>query len=118
MPQLNGGGDDLGATDEMISFKDEGEQEDKSPGSGSAERDLADVKSSLVNETEDVGSSPEPEAERRAQPRQADKPRDFPQQVKRQDGGFFKGAAYPFIMIPDLSAPYLPSGALSPGART
>lgn len=52
MPQLNGGGgDDLGANDEMISFKDEGEQEEKISDS-SAERDLADVKSSLVNESE------------------------------------------------------------------
>lgn len=52
MPQLNGGGgDDLGANDEMISFKDEGEQEEKISES-SAERDLADVKSSLVNESE------------------------------------------------------------------
>ncbi|XP_067837887.1 transcription factor 7-like 2 [Heptranchias perlo] len=120
MPQLNGG-DDLGANDEMISFKDEGEQEEKSPGSVSAERDLADVKSSLVNETEERSSSPDSEAERRPQPRAAesypDKRRDY-QEVKRQDGSFFKGAAYPFIMIPDLSGPYLPSGALSPGART
>lgn len=53
MPQLNGGGgDDLGANDEMISFKDEGEQEEKISDNSSAERDLADVKSSLVNETE------------------------------------------------------------------
>ncbi|XP_078095831.1 transcription factor 7-like 2 [Mustelus asterias] len=124
MPQLNGG-DDLGASDEMISFKDEGEQEEKSPGSVSAERDLADVKSSLVNETEEPdsrSSSPESEADRRPQPRSAesfvDKPRDYQQEVKRQDGGLFKGAAYPFIMIPDLSAPYLPAGSLSPGART
>ncbi|GCC47903.1 hypothetical protein chiPu_0031951, partial [Chiloscyllium punctatum] len=43
MPQLPPG-DDLGANDEMISFKDEGEQEDKRPGSVSADRDLADVK--------------------------------------------------------------------------
>uniref|UniRef100_A0A2R9AF46 Transcription factor 7 like 2 n=1 Tax=Pan paniscus TaxID=9597 RepID=A0A2R9AF46_PANPA len=53
MPQLNGGGgDDLGANDELISFKDEGEQEEKSSENSSAERDLADVKSSLVNESE------------------------------------------------------------------
>uniref|UniRef100_A0A8C9PDB3 Transcription factor 7 like 2 n=1 Tax=Spermophilus dauricus TaxID=99837 RepID=A0A8C9PDB3_SPEDA len=50
MPQLNG--DDLGANDELISFKDEGEQEEKSSENSSAERDLADVKSSLVNESE------------------------------------------------------------------
>ncbi|KAJ3608206.1 hypothetical protein NHX12_025256 [Muraenolepis orangiensis] len=53
MPQLNGGGgDDLGANDEMISFKDEGEPEEKISDNASAERDLADVKSSLVNESE------------------------------------------------------------------
>ena len=53
MPQLNGGGgDDLGANDEMISFKDEGEPEEKISENSSAERDLADVKSSLVNESE------------------------------------------------------------------
>ncbi|NXO74290.1 TF7L2 factor, partial [Phainopepla nitens] len=49
MPQLNGGGgDDLGANDELISFKDEGEQEEKISENSSAERDLADVKSSLA----------------------------------------------------------------------
>lgn len=39
-----------------------------------------------------------------------------------QDGTFFKGPpypGYPFLMIPDLSSPYLPNGPLSPGgART
>lgn len=39
-----------------------------------------------------------------------------------QDGAFFKGPpypGYPFLMIPDLSSPYLPNGPLSPGgART
>jgi len=63
MPQLSGG-DDLGASDEMIAFKDEGDQEEKNPGSVSAERDLADVKSSLVNETEEPESrSGSPECE-------------------------------------------------------
>lgn len=47
MPQLNGGGgDDLGANDELISFKDEGEQGGEESENSSAERDLADVKSS------------------------------------------------------------------------
>lgn len=56
MPQLNGGdGDDLGANDELIAFKDEGEQEEKR--NVSAERDLDDVKSSLVNESETNSSS-------------------------------------------------------------
>ncbi|XP_069610432.1 transcription factor 7-like 2 isoform X32 [Ranitomeya imitator] len=130
MPQLNGGGgDDLGANDEMISFKDEGEQEEKISDNSSAERDLADVKSSLVNETEThQNSSSDSEAERRPAPRPEtfrDKSRDsLEEAAKRQDGGgggLFKSPAYPgypFIMIPDLSSPYLPNGSLSPTART
>lgn len=56
MPQLNGAdGDDLGANDELIAFKDEGEQEEKR--NVSAGRDLDDVKSSLVNESETNSSS-------------------------------------------------------------
>lgn len=51
MPQH--GGDDLGATDEMIAFKDEGEQEEKvHQECAFTEQDLADLKSSLVNESE------------------------------------------------------------------
>lgn len=62
MPQLNGGGgDDLGANDEMISFKDEGEQEEKISENVSADRDLDDVKSSLVNESENNSSSSDSE---------------------------------------------------------
>lgn len=62
MPQLNGGGgDDLGANDEMISFKDEGEQEEKISENVSAERDLDDLKSSLVNESENNSSSSDSE---------------------------------------------------------
>lgn len=53
MPQLNsGGGDDLGANDEMIAFKDEGEQDEKIEENAFTEGDLADLKSSLVNESE------------------------------------------------------------------
>ncbi|KAM4703555.1 transcription factor 7-like 2 isoform 12-T12 [Rhinophrynus dorsalis] len=127
MPQLNGGGgDDLGANDEMISFKDEGEQEEKISDNSSAERDLADVKSSLVNESEThQNSSSDSEAERRPAPRAEtfrDKSRDsLEEAAKRQDGGLFKSPAYPgypFIMIPDLTSPYLPNGSLSPTART
>ncbi|XP_063073091.1 transcription factor 7-like 2 isoform X19 [Engraulis encrasicolus] len=126
MPQLNGGGgDDLGANDEMISFKDEGEQEEKISES-SAERDLADVKSSLVNESEtNQNSSSDSEAERRPPPRSEtfrDKTREsLEEAAKRQDGGLFKSPpypGYPFIMIPDLTSPYLPNGSLSPTART
>ncbi|XP_028586068.1 transcription factor 7-like 2 isoform X5 [Podarcis muralis] len=127
MPQLNGGGgDDLGANDELISFKDEGEQEEKISENSSAERDLADVKSSLVNETEtNQNSSSDSEAERRPPPRSEsfrDKSREsLEEAAKRQDGGLFKGPpypGYPFIMIPDLTGPYLPNGSLSPTART
>ncbi|XP_034067160.1 LOW QUALITY PROTEIN: transcription factor 7-like 2 [Gymnodraco acuticeps] len=127
MPQLNGGGgDDLGANDEMISFKDEGEQDEKISENLSAERDLADVKSSLVNESEtNQNSSSDSEAERRPPPRSEtfrDKTREsLEEAAKRQDGGLFKSPpypGYPFIMIPDLSSPYLPNGSLSPTART
>ncbi|KAG7243864.1 hypothetical protein INR49_006018 [Caranx melampygus] len=118
MPQLNGGGgDDLGANDEMISFKDEGEQEEKISENVSAERDLDDVKSSLVNESENNSSSSDSEqAERRPQARpdseSYEKTRDYFSEALRrqQDGGFFKSPhypGYPFLMIPDLSNPYL-----------
>ncbi|XP_068130843.1 transcription factor 7-like 1 isoform X1 [Hyperolius riggenbachi] len=125
MPQLNsGGGDELGANDELIRFKDEGEQEEKSPGEGSAEADLADVKSSLVNESENHSSDSDSEVERRPPPRESfEKPRDYLSEALRrqQDAAFFKSppyAGYPFLMIPDLGGHYLPNGALSPSART
>ncbi|KAM4677679.1 transcription factor 7-like 1 [Discoglossus pictus] len=126
MPQLNsGGGDELGANDELIRFKDEGEQEDKSPGEESAEGDLADVKSSLVNESENQSSDSDSEVERRPPPRESfEKPRDYLSEAFRrqhQDAAFFKGphyAGYPFLMIPDFGAHYVPNGALSPSART
>uniref|UniRef100_A0A673IE57 Transcription factor 7-like 1-B n=1 Tax=Sinocyclocheilus rhinocerous TaxID=307959 RepID=A0A673IE57_9TELE len=129
MPQLNGGGgDELGANDEMISFKDEGEQEEKISENVSAERDLDDVKSSLVNESENNSSSSDSEqTERRPQPRadleSYEKAREyFTEALRRQqDGGFFKSPhypGYPFLMIPDLTNPYLSNGALSPSART
>ncbi|KAM6986918.1 transcription factor 7-like 1-A isoform 2-T3 [Aplochiton taeniatus] len=135
MPQLNGGGgDDLGANDELISFKDEGEQEEKISENVSAERDLDDVKSSLVNESENNSSSSDSEADRRPRPRldlesYARQREFFAEALRRQqqDGGLFKPspyAGYPFLMIPDLANlsnlgnPYLTNGALSPGART
>uniref|UniRef100_A0A7N6C0Y5 HMG box domain-containing protein n=1 Tax=Anabas testudineus TaxID=64144 RepID=A0A7N6C0Y5_ANATE len=129
MPQLNGGGgDDLGANDEMISFKDEGEQEEKISENVSAERDLDDVKSSLVNESENNSSSSDSEqTERRPQTRpdseSYEKTRDYFSEALRrqQDGGIFKSPhypSYPFLMIPDLTNPYLSNGSLSPSART
>uniref|UniRef100_A0A3B4YHU1 Transcription factor 7 like 1a n=1 Tax=Seriola lalandi dorsalis TaxID=1841481 RepID=A0A3B4YHU1_SERLL len=118
MPQLNGGdGDDLGANDELIAFKDEGEQEEKR--NVSAERDLDDVKSSLVNESE-TNSSSDSEADRRPKPNP-----DLESRARRQqDGALFQPSpyvGYPFFMIPDLGnlcSPYLTNGALTPSART
>uniref|UniRef100_A0A8B9UFH6 Transcription factor 7 like 2 n=1 Tax=Anas zonorhyncha TaxID=75864 RepID=A0A8B9UFH6_9AVES len=125
MPQLNGGGgDDLGANDELISFKDEGEQEEKISENSSAERDLADVKSSLVNESEtnqNSSSDSEVRGKPPAGPGGGRAAGPGAPAAKRQDGGLFKGPpypGYPFIMIPDLSSPYLPNGSLSPTART
>uniref|UniRef100_A0A3B4YHY8 Transcription factor 7 like 1a n=1 Tax=Seriola lalandi dorsalis TaxID=1841481 RepID=A0A3B4YHY8_SERLL len=122
MPQLNGGdGDDLGANDELIAFKDEGEQEEKR--NVSAERDLDDVKSSLVNESE-TNSSSDSEADRRPKPNPDLESRARHSQLRQQDGALFQPSpyvGYPFFMIPDLGnlcSPYLTNGALTPSART
>uniref|UniRef100_A0A3Q3WIX3 HMG box domain-containing protein n=1 Tax=Mola mola TaxID=94237 RepID=A0A3Q3WIX3_MOLML len=118
MPQLNGGdGDDLGANDELIAFKDEGDHEGKR--NASAEGDLDDVKSSLVNESE-TNSSSDSEADRRPKP----DPDLESRAGRRRDGGLFQPSpyvGYPFFMIPDLGnfcSPYLPNGALTSSART
>ncbi|XP_055667401.1 transcription factor 7 isoform X8 [Falco peregrinus] len=123
MPQLgSGGGDDLGATDEMLAFKDEGEQEEKIPENAFTERDLADLKSSLVNESEGSGSpaaaAADAEAIRRAQDPQRVYQEKLPDHMddgmKHQDPGMYKGSAYsgyPFLMLSD---PYLPNGSMSP----
>ncbi|XP_044078990.1 transcription factor 7 isoform X8 [Siniperca chuatsi] len=122
MPQLSsGGGDDLGANDEMIAFKDEGEQEEKIQENAFTERDLADLKSSLVNESE-INQSPNAAAVRRAQQGEH---RGFPEKhrehldvvSKHQDGGMYKTPAYPgypFLMLPD---PYLPNSSVSPSSN-
>ncbi|XP_042195795.1 transcription factor 7 isoform X1 [Callorhinchus milii] len=128
MPQLNsGGGDDLGANDEMIAFKDEGEQEEKISENALTERDLAEVKSSLVNESETNQSSntaaSDPGAIRRSQDSQRlyqDKSRGHIDDVtkQRQDGGMFKGTTYSgyshFLMLQD---PYLHNGSLTPSSN-
>ncbi|XP_069023128.1 transcription factor 7-like 1-B [Embiotoca jacksoni] len=129
MPQLNQtDGDDLGANDELIAFKDEGEQEEEKR-NVAAGRDLDDVKSSLVNESE-TNSSSDSEADRR--------PKPFPDVLarlrqsqlfeealrKQQDGGLLQPSpyvGYPFFMLPDLGnlcGPYLANGALASSART
>ncbi|XP_038564208.1 transcription factor 7 isoform X5 [Micropterus salmoides] len=122
MPQLSsGGGDDLGANDEMIAFKDEGEQEEKIQENAFTERDLADLKSSLVNESE-INQSPNAAAVRRAQQGEQ---RGFPEKhrehldvvSKHQDGGMYKTPTYPgypFLMLPD---PYLPNSSVSPSSN-
>ncbi|XP_041666114.1 transcription factor 7-like 1-A isoform X3 [Cheilinus undulatus] len=128
MPQLNGAdGDDLGATDELIAFKDEGEQEEKR--NVTAGRDLDDVKSSLVNESE-TNSSSDSEADRRPKidPDLETRARQsllFEEAVRRrQDGGLFTPSpyvGYPLFMFPDignLCSPYLTNGPLTPAART
>ncbi|XP_039193417.1 transcription factor 7 isoform X2 [Crotalus tigris] len=141
MPQLSGGGDDLGANDEMIAFKDEGEQEEKIQANVFTEGDLADLKSSLVNESESSSSGgsnrqasnpaatvagaaaaaaagAHPEAIRRLQEPQrvyAEKLQDhLDEGLKHQDPGMYKGSpysGYPFLMLSD---PYLPNGSMSP----
>ncbi|XP_005727775.1 transcription factor 7 isoform X3 [Pundamilia nyererei] len=122
MPQLSsGGGDDLGANDEMISFKDEGEQEEKIQENAFTERDLADLKSSLVNESE-INQSPNAAAVRRGQQGEQrgfpDKHREHLDVVsKQQDGGMYKSPGYPgypFLMLPD---PYLPNSSVSPSSN-
>ncbi|XP_068608673.1 transcription factor 7-like 1-A [Brachionichthys hirsutus] len=120
MPQLNGG-DDLGANDELIAFKDEGEHEEKR--NVSSDRDLDDVKSSLVNESE-ANSSSDSEADRRPKPDPDLEGRTRYCRLveealrRRQEGGLYQPSpyvGYPFFMIPDLGnlcSPYLPNGAL------
>ncbi|TTE96768.1 Transcription factor 7-like 1-A [Bagarius yarrelli] len=140
MPQLNnGGGDDLGANDEMIAFKDEGEQDEKIPENAFTERDLADLKSSLVNESE-ISQNLHPPVicpllfhlvaaldfkitvVRTGQPEEQtavyeDKHREQLEPLnditKPQNDGMYKASAYsgyPFLMLQD---PY-PNGQVSP----
>ncbi|MCI4386775.1 hypothetical protein PGIGA_G00066470 [Pangasianodon gigas] len=125
MPQLNsGGGDDLGANDEMIAFKDEGEQDEKIQENAFTERDLADLKSSLVNESEISQNSHPPVVRTGQQEEQRvyeEKHREHLEHLddvpKPQDGGMYKASAYsgyPFLMLPD---PYHPNGQVSPSAN-
>ncbi|NWT29337.1 TF7L2 factor, partial [Cardinalis cardinalis] len=91
MPQLNGGGgDDLGANDELISFKDEGEQEEKISENSSAERDLADVKSSLVNESE-TNQNSSSDSEVRGKPPAGPVTKGFVRQQALKEKGEKKG---------------------------
>uniref|UniRef100_A0ACB8E867 Lymphoid enhancer-binding factor 1 n=1 Tax=Sphaerodactylus townsendi TaxID=933632 RepID=A0ACB8E867_9SAUR len=131
MPQLSGagggGGDpELCATDEMIPFKDEGDpQKEKIFAEIShpeEEGDLADIKSSLVNESETIPSSNGHEVSRQGQAQESyhEKGRDHPEEGKHTDGGLYsKGPAYSsysgYIMMPNMNNdPYMSNGSLSP----
>uniref|UniRef100_A0A673GTQ1 HMG box domain-containing protein n=1 Tax=Sinocyclocheilus rhinocerous TaxID=307959 RepID=A0A673GTQ1_9TELE len=118
MPQLNGGGgDDLGANDEMIPFKDE-EDHEKIRENAFTESDLADLKSSLVNESE-ISQNSNSVIRRGQQEDQriyTDKREHLDDVPRHQDGGMYKAAysGYPFLMLPE---PYLPSGPVSPSSN-
>uniref|UniRef100_A0A8C2E4J9 Transcription factor 7 n=1 Tax=Cyprinus carpio TaxID=7962 RepID=A0A8C2E4J9_CYPCA len=118
MPQLNGGGgDDLGANDEMIPFKDE-EDHEKIRESAFTESDLADLKSSLVNESE-ISQNSNSVIRRGQQEDQriyTDKREHLDDVPKHQDGGMYKASysGYPFLMLPE---PYLPNGPVSPSSN-
>ncbi|KAG1930810.1 transcription factor 7 isoform X4 [Pimephales promelas] len=122
MPQLNGGGgDDLGANDEMIAFKDEGgDHEEKIRESAFTERDLADLKSSLVNESEISQNNTHPAVIRRGQQEDqriyTEKREHLDDVLKHHDGGMYKPSysGYPFLMLPE---PYLPNGPVSPASN-
>ncbi|XP_067279024.1 transcription factor 7 isoform X4 [Pseudorasbora parva] len=118
MPQLNGGGgDDLGANDEMIAFKDEGDHEEKIRESAFTESDLADLKSSLVNESEiGANSAVIRRGHHEDQRIYTDKREHLDDVAKHQDGGMYKAAysGYPFLMLPES---YLPNGPVSPSSN-
>ncbi|KAM4708625.1 lymphoid enhancer-binding factor 1 isoform 2-T2 [Discoglossus pictus] len=130
MPQLsgagggNGGGGDpeLCATDEMIPFKDEGDpQKEKIYAEIShpeEEGDLADIKSSLVNESEITPNSHEDSRRRQDS---YEKSRDHQDEAgKHPDSGLYsKGPSYTgypsYIMMPNMNNdPYMSNGSLSP----
>ncbi|KAI1887496.1 hypothetical protein AGOR_G00190920 [Albula goreensis] len=134
MPQLAGGGGggdpELCATDEMIPFKDEGdphkEQIFAEINHSEEEGDLADIKSSLVNESETNSNSNSHDADRQSQmPPDSyhEKHRDHPDNGKHQDL-YNKGHPYPgypgYIMMSNMNNDsYMNNGSISPPmART
>ncbi|XP_051559238.1 lymphoid enhancer-binding factor 1 isoform X1 [Myxocyprinus asiaticus] len=130
MPQLSGGGGgggdpELCATDEMIPFKDEGDPQKEQIfaeiSHSEEEGDLAEIKSSLVNETETSPNSNSHDAARQSQiPPDSyhEKLRDHPDDGKHQDM-YSKGHPYPsypgYIMMTNMNnEPYMNNGSLSP----
>ncbi|KAF7710139.1 hypothetical protein HF521_009011 [Silurus meridionalis] len=126
MPQLAGGGDpELCATDEMIPFKDEGdpqkEQSFAEITNSEEEGDLAELKSSLVNESETSPNSNNHDAGRQSQitpDSYHEKHREHPDDGKLQDL-YSKGHAYSgypsYIMMTNMNNEhYMNNGSLSP----
>ncbi|XP_037107401.1 lymphoid enhancer-binding factor 1 isoform X2 [Syngnathus acus] len=124
MPQLSGGGGgdpELCATDEMIPFKDEGEPHKEQIfaelSHSEEEGDLADIKSSLVNESEGSPNSNGHDAARQSQDSYHEKHREHPDDVKHQDL-YSKGHGYPsypsYIMMGNMNDSYMSNGSLSP----
>uniref|UniRef100_A0A452R225 CTNNB1 binding N-teminal domain-containing protein n=1 Tax=Ursus americanus TaxID=9643 RepID=A0A452R225_URSAM len=129
MPQLSGagggGGDpELCATDEMIPFKDEGDpQKEKIFAEIShpeEEGDLADIKSSLVNESEIIPASNGHEVSGPLPGGRRGVAGPGEEQRRREDGGLYnKGPSYSsysgYIMMPNMNNdPYMSNGSLSP----
>uniref|UniRef100_A0A3B3TEL4 Transcription factor 7 n=1 Tax=Paramormyrops kingsleyae TaxID=1676925 RepID=A0A3B3TEL4_9TELE len=116
MPQLNsGGGDDFGANDEMISFKDEGEQDEKIQENAQTESDLADLKSSLVNESE-INLNPNSGADQGQKFSFPFFDFVFLLGSKHQDRDRYKASAFSGYQFMMLSDPY--SGSLSASSNS
>ncbi|CAB1460044.1 unnamed protein product [Pleuronectes platessa] len=131
MPQLSGGGGgggdpELCATDEMIPFKDEGdphkEQIFAELSHSEEEGDLADIKSSLVHESESSPNSNSHDAIRQSQDSYHEKHRDHLEDGKHHDmyGKSHHYSGYPgYIMMSNMNDSYMNNGSLSPPmART
>ncbi|KAJ4944651.1 hypothetical protein JOQ06_013194 [Pogonophryne albipinna] len=132
MPQLSGGSGDpeLCATDEMIAFKDEGdphkEQIFAELSHSEEEGDLADIKSSLVNESESSPNSNSHDGMRQSQMSQDsyhEKHRDHMEEAKLQDlyskGHQYQGYPGYSIMMSNMNDNYMSNGSISPPmART
>ncbi|XP_029106348.1 lymphoid enhancer-binding factor 1-like isoform X2 [Scleropages formosus] len=129
MPQLAGGGGGAGgagdpelcAPDEMIPFKDEGDPQKEQIfaeiNSPEEEGDLADIKSSLVNESEINPNNHGNHEAARPQDSYHDKHRDLSEDGKHHD--LYKGHSYPsypgYVMMTNVNSDtYMNNGSLSP----
>ncbi|KAJ8335769.1 hypothetical protein SKAU_G00391110 [Synaphobranchus kaupii] len=129
MPQLAGGGGggdpELCATDEMIPFKDEGDPQKEQIfaeiSHSEEEGDLADIKSSLVNESETNSNNNSHDADRQSHIHQDsyhEKHRGHPDNGKHLDV-YSKGHPYPgypgYIMMSNMNNDsYMNNGSISP----